>query len=253
MVGRDDVPRSPLGRGVLEHLGERRRVGVPLSAGDHVGVRHLPVLRRVLASLQEVLALLLLGHVEEQLDDHGALLGQVPLPVVDLAVTLLPRVLRTCHPGHRPHGLGVDPGLQHVLVVRPVEDRDLAQLGQHLVVAPQVVVAALDRRRGTEAVDVDAFRVHPRQHGSDRGVLACRVDRLETDQDRSVSLGVELRLQLLELQLRRLHHGEAPLLAQLRILAVRREVLAQVDLAAGRHQRRSDERRPVEGARHDCG
>ncbi len=91
-VGRDHVPRRPLGARVREHLRERLLVVVPALALADVGGRELPVVVGQVDPAQEPDPLLLLGEVEEQLHDPEAVVGQVALPVVDLAVAPLPDV-----------------------------------------------------------------------------------------------------------------------------------------------------------------
>ena len=77
---------------------------------------------------QEADALLLLGEVQEQLHDPEAVLGEVALPVVDRAVAALPDVVLVASRGSfwRIEVLRVHPDDQHLLVVRAVEDADLA-------------------------------------------------------------------------------------------------------------------------------
>ena len=92
-VGGNHVPRRPLRARVREHLRERLLVVVPALALLDVRGGELPVVVGQVQSPQEPDALLLLGEVEEQLHDPEAVLGQVPLPIVDLAVAPLPHVL----------------------------------------------------------------------------------------------------------------------------------------------------------------
>ena len=110
-----------------------------------------------------------------------AVLDEEALPVVDLAVAALPDVVapRARRELLALEDLRVDAHDEDVLVVRPVEDRDLAARRQLLRVAPEVVVVELLRRRRPEAVDDDALRVHAAHHVPDRAVLAARVERLE--------------------------------------------------------------------------
>ena len=71
---------------------------------------------------------------------------------------------------------------EHLLVMRAVEDPDLAAGGQPLRVAPQEVVVELLGRGNLEAVHVDALRIDAAHHVADRPVLARRVQRLKHDQ-----------------------------------------------------------------------
>jgi len=184
VVGRDDVPRRVLGARGRQHLGERPLVVVPARTLPDVGRRELPVPLRDVDPLQEALPLLLLGQVQEDLDDGEPVVDQIALPVVDLPVATAPDVLAGGVVARRrqslpSQGLGVDPDDEHLLVVRPVEDPDLAPGGQGTGVAPQVVVAELRRRRDLETADAHTLRVHPAHDVPDRPVLAACVQRLQ--------------------------------------------------------------------------
>jgi hypothetical protein len=73
-----------------QHLGERLLVVVPAIALGDVGGRELPVVVRQIEAAQQANPLLLLREVEEQLDDPEAVVAEVSLPVVDLAVAPVP-------------------------------------------------------------------------------------------------------------------------------------------------------------------
>ena len=77
------------------------------------------------------LALLVLRDVEEDLDDRRALVDEHALPLDDVSGPAPPHLLRR----QLEHPDGDD-----VLVVRAVEDADLAARGQRGVDAPEVVV-----------------------------------------------------------------------------------------------------------------
>ena len=115
------------------------------------------------------------------------LVGEQLLERVDLVVAPRPDLLRDDV---------VDPDDEDVLVVGPVEDRDLALARRPLVDAPQVVVGELDRRRHLERRHGAAHRVERAHHVLDRAVLAGRVDPLEDDQDRVLLLGPEPVLEV---------------------------------------------------------
>ena len=83
---------------------------------------------------------------------------------------------------------------EHFLVVRPVEDRDVAAAGQPLRVSPQVVMLQFLGRRHLEAAHMDALRVHAAHHVPDRAVLAASVDALQDDQDTAGGLCGQPRL-----------------------------------------------------------
>ncbi len=92
-------------------------VVVPALAHLDVADRELPALGRVVEAVLQALALLVLRDVEQELQDHGAGLGQHPFEVVDVVVALA---------GLRRRQRAGDHRHQHVLVVAPVEDHDLA-------------------------------------------------------------------------------------------------------------------------------
>jgi len=96
---------------------------------------------------QEARALLFLGEVEEELHDPEAVVGEVALPLVDRAVSVLPDMVPVSL-GRAPFGdevLGVDAYAQHLLVVGSVEDPDPAARRQALLVTVQVVMIELAR------------------------------------------------------------------------------------------------------------
>ena len=95
----------------------RGDVVVPVLPLLEVAETELPALRRVVEARLEPLALLVLVDVQEELDDRRPLVRERLLERVDLVVALRPDLL-----GHEV----VDADDQHVLVVRPVEDADLA-------------------------------------------------------------------------------------------------------------------------------
>ena len=168
-----------------QHVAERLLVVVPV--GPFLGIvgRELPVLPGLVDPGQEAAPLLLLAQVEEQLDDPIALVGQVALPVVDLAEAPLPdpATLRARRDLLVGEDLGMDPDDQDLLVVRAVEDPDVAALRELPGVPPQVVVVEVRGRRDLEAVDLDALGVDPAHDVADRPVLAGGVHRLEHDDD----------------------------------------------------------------------
>ena len=90
----------------------------------------------VVEPLLEPRALLLLRDVEADLHEVRALVDEQPLELPDVRVPLAP------------HAFGselADANRDHVLVVRPVEDPELAALRAHRVHAPEVIVCELGR------------------------------------------------------------------------------------------------------------
>ena len=76
--------------------------------------------------------LLLLGHIEEDLDQSEAVVGEIPLPGVDLSVTAPPDAV-VAERGRELlalEQLGMDPDYQNLLVVGPVEDANLSRAGR---------------------------------------------------------------------------------------------------------------------------
>ena len=72
---------------------------------------------------------------------------------------------------------------QHVLVMRSVEDGDLALSRGVRVNAPQEIMRELGRSRLFEACNKCPLRVKRGEHMLDRAVLAAGVERLEDDED----------------------------------------------------------------------
>ena len=193
MVGGDDVPGGPLRAGGADGLFVGLHVVVPEAALGEVGGREFPVLPRIFEPLQEPLALLVLGDVEEELEDHRAVAGQVPLEGVDVFVAVGPEVVVDLDAGNALglDQLGMDPDDQHFLVIRAVEDADPAALGQRPRVPPEEVVIELLGRGLLEAEDLAALGIDARHDVLDGAVLAGGVHRLEDDQDRPGIGGVE--------------------------------------------------------------
>ena len=198
VVGGDHVPGRPLGARRREHLGERLLVVVPVAALLDVRGRELPVVVGQVDAPQEADALLLLGEVEEQLHDGEPVVGEVALPVVDVAVALLPDVPPARLPGQLLvlEDLGVHAHHEDLLVVGAVEDADLAAARQVGGEAPQVVVVELQGRGRLVGVHGDALRVHAAHDVADGAVLAGGVERLQHDDD---AVGVLRRQPLLVL------------------------------------------------------
>ena len=76
---------------------------------------------------------------------------------------------------------------EHLLVVRPVEDANLAAGRKLPGVTPEIVVIELLRRGDLEAVNADALWIDSAHHVTDRSVLAAGVERL---QDHEHAVGV---------------------------------------------------------------
>ncbi len=78
----------------------------------------------------------------------------------------------------------MDANDEDVLVMRAIEDPDLALARRVPVDTPQEVVTELLRGRDLERGDRAALRVECLHDLGDRAVLACGIDALEDDKDR---------------------------------------------------------------------
>ena len=161
--------------GALQHLLDRLRVLRALTAVLPVVRSQLPGLQRVVAALLEALQLLLVGDVQEELDQHHPLGRQRPLQLDDLAVGALPLLRRR----EALHALD-----QHAPVPGAVEHGHAAPAGQLRPEAPQVVVALLVRGRRRELRHAHVARVERRHEPLDRPALAGGVPALEQHADR---------------------------------------------------------------------
>src|SRR4051812_2923685 len=186
VVGRDDVPGRMLGRGAGDGLLVGLHVVVPPGALGQVPPLELPALGRIVEALAQPLGLLLARDVQEQLDDARAGVVQQRLEVVDVPVAPAP---------HRLVDEVVDARDEHVLVVRAVEDPDVAVARRGGVDAPEEVVRELVGRRLLERRDAHALRVRAGEHMLDGAVLPARVHRLQDDEERLARLGVEAVLE----------------------------------------------------------
>ena len=165
-------------------------VAIPRPAGLEVARVELPALVRPVEPRLQPLLLLLARDVQPHLDHGRALLDQQPLPVHDVAHAA-PRVLGV---DDAEHLRGDD-----VLVVRAVEDPDLATARGHAVQPPEVVAVQLVAARCLEALDPDALRVDPGRQLADRAVLARGVHALQDQQQRLPVLGPEAFLEVADL------------------------------------------------------
>ena len=144
-IGGHDVPRRHVGGGVANHVFVGRHVGGKVRALADIGRRELPVLLGLVEALEEALALFVLRHVQEELADQHALPREVALVGVDVFEALAPDVLGD--ELRRQLLLGedvlVDADDQRLLVVRAIEDADVAAARQPPVRAPQKIVIEL--------------------------------------------------------------------------------------------------------------
>jgi hypothetical protein len=90
MVGGDDVPWSPRGRGRGQRLLVGLLVRVEVRPLGQIRRRELPLLGRIVEACEEPPSLFLLRDVEEELDHTGAVSMKMVLEGVDVLVASLP-------------------------------------------------------------------------------------------------------------------------------------------------------------------
>src|SRR5581483_2936634 len=190
VVGGHDVPRRPVGGRLPDHLLVGLHELVPACAVVEISAAELPRLLGVLEPVAQPLALLFARHVQEDLDDRRSLVDEHALELPDLVRTTAPDLFR-CELVHA-HG-------DDVLVVRPVEDPDLAAARRLEMDAPEVVVREIDGRRLLERDDPAALRVHAREDAPDRAVLPRRVEPLQDEEHAALRLRVQAVVQHREL------------------------------------------------------
>ena len=149
VVGADDDPGREAGVGRLEHPIAGARVVVPFLPRRQVHVTELPLPHRVRDPGQEPLFLLLVAHLEPELDQGDAAIDDVALELRAALQEPLVLLLRA-EPHHR-----LDPG---PVVPAAIEEHDLAGAGEVLHVALHVHLRLL--------------AVGRRRQGGDRGTRA---------------------------------------------------------------------------------
>src|SRR6185312_142162 len=192
-VAADDLPRRVRRVGLVEHLLGGVDVFVPVLAVAPVLGADLPALVGIVLALLETPLLLVLGDGQEHLHQDHAVVDELALELVDLAVGALPRLLLA----ELLHALD-----EHAPVPGAIEDSPAAVLGHARPEAPQVVVLLLLVRRRADGVDVIAARVELLGHALDGAALARGVPAFEGEDDGPLAFArLELGLQDLELQL----------------------------------------------------
>src|SRR5450759_1447722 len=71
---------------------------------------------------------------------------------------------------HFGSGQLLDPGDEHILVIRAIEDGDVAWPRQFLLEPPKEMVSKFGRTWCHEGADVHTLRIHRRHHVADRSV-----------------------------------------------------------------------------------
>ena len=117
--------------------------------------------------------------MQKELQDGRAALMNERLECVDLLEPLSHHVIR-----YPP----MDVGNQHVLVIRAVEDADLALGRRFLMHAPEEIMPQFLQRGSFEGHDFAALRTHTGHHILDRPVLAADIHSLQHDEHRTVPL-----------------------------------------------------------------
>src|SRR3954469_13495740 len=164
----DDEPREPFVIGGHPEPGRIRsgRVADRVFVGGHVvapaftlanvGRRKFPVLGRGIEALEKSILLLRPRHVQKELQDHDAVARQVTFEADDVLEALLPDAFGD-HLWRQPlprQDFRVHANDEDLLVVRAVEDADLASRREAHRRPPQVIVAELLGGRRLEGRDV---------------------------------------------------------------------------------------------------
>ena len=192
VVGFDQRPRRTPGRGALDHVADGLRVGIPLLPVAPVFLGDLEALELGLLALLEALQLLLVAHLQPELDDDGAGLHQRVLEVVDLGI------------GPQPVGFGteaLDTLDQHAAVPGAVEDRDPSDPRHVAPETPQIGLRALFVGRCRNRDDLVLAGIHRLDDTADAATLASGIRALEGEDQRMPFLEARVAHQLRELAL----------------------------------------------------
>ena len=193
LVGGDDVPGGPFGAGGGEGFFVGFLVVGPLGAGGDVGGGEFPVFGGVVEAFEEAFFLFVLGEVEEEFEDEGAVADEVSFEGVDVVVAGVPEAVAAFSRGEAlgVEDFGVDFGDEDFFVVGAVEDADAAAFGEVAGAAPEEVVVELFGGGLFEAEDLAALGVDAGHDVLDGAVFAGGVHGLEEDQDGVGVCGVE--------------------------------------------------------------
>src|SRR5450759_2430034 len=97
---------------------------------------------------------------------------------------------------HLRSGQLLDPGDEHILVVRAIEDGDVAWPRHFLLEPPEEMVSKFGRTWCHEGADVHTLRIHRRHYVADCSILAAGVQSLQNNHDRLFLLRVEALLKV---------------------------------------------------------
>src|SRR5450759_4888751 len=100
---------------------------------------------------------------------------------------------------HVGSGQLLDLGDEHILVVRTIEDGDVAWPRQFLLEPPEEMVPQFGCTWRDEGTDVHTLRIHRRHQVADRSVLTAGVQSLQNNQDRLFLLREEALLKIEQL------------------------------------------------------
>src|SRR5450759_4641364 len=100
---------------------------------------------------------------------------------------------------HLRSGQLLDPGDEHILVVRAIEDGDVAWPRQFLLEPPEEMVPQFGCTWCHERTNVHTLRIHRRHQVADRSVLAAGVQSLQNNEDRLFLLREEALLKVHQL------------------------------------------------------
>ena len=163
---------------------------IPALAVFKVSRIELPAFGGITHTLPQTHGLFFLGNVEHEFQDSHAILHQDLFKLVDFLIAPLNR-LRA--------GITFDLDDKHILIMRPVENPDIAFWRHHSVNAPEIVVRQFFRDRGLERRNLHTNRTAAVEHGLDRAVLAGTVNPLQDHQQGPLALRIQTVLQLINL------------------------------------------------------
>ena len=215
----DDVPRRVLRVGPLEHLVARPGEAVPALEGFEIHPAQFPMPHRVLDAGAETLLLLLLSHLEPDLDqpraglDHHLLDHRTGL---EESLDLLRR------------GKFHDPLDAGTVVPAAVEDHHFAAGGKALEIALHVHLALLAVGRRGQRHDPEDARTDPLGDRLDRAALAGRIPPFEDD-DHALAGGLQPVLQVAEFGLKLAQFLLVDLAVELALAVLLRHRNASID------------------------
>jgi hypothetical protein len=159
----------------------------PELALAEVALGELPVLFGIVDAGLEAAGLLLIGDVEEELEEDDVVVVKHALELDDVFDMLLELA-----GGDEL----VDAGDEDVLVVGAVEDFDHAAWRDLGMNAPEEIVPGFERGRFFEGCNLAALRVDPTEDMADGPIFACGIHALKDNEERLLLTGEEDILQI---------------------------------------------------------